>query len=511
MCINLTLTAAAVRSHSALQFAAWTRHASCGQEITTRDAPVNIFTFSWVRVAPLLLLITAIAGYEPVAKASLAVANNGTDSGSCGSTVSPCRSISQAIENAASGDTIWVGPGIYGDLSGDGNFDAPGSEHAIVFAPAPFYSACAVCIMKTVRIYSIAGAATTTIRVGPNSITPNTVYVGANNAVFGAQGHGFTITGGNGYGVVVDLSRGGGAFGGMTVSGNIDLKDGTGFVVNGEEGGTPQSSVCPPFIPNPCPPFFGNVILSGNEAIGNHIGFDMEPKLADIYGTQQYLLQNNIAIGADTGFVVDPFGSVDCDDCFDAGRVQVAAIMNNIAVNGGTGFSLRSTGLVSGNIAANNSGVGFAITDVPKFVRNTATGNGGPGALVGFLLAGSNVADLVQNNFFGNDRGRPPLTVGAFGVNVGPSAHCGVLNAGWIDFNSRPVNFPPTPYPVTSVLAVSDYWGSVNGPQANGAGDAAGGACDVASVLQGVVTPTVTTFKPFAAAPNGITTQPFGP
>lgn len=361
-------------------------------------------------------------------------------------------------------------------------------------------------------VLSYTGAATTTIRAGPNFISPTTVYMAANKAVFGAKGHGFTITGGNNNGVVVDLSRGGGAAGGMTVAGNIDLKDVKGFVVNGEEGAVTLPNACGP---NPCTGPTGEVLLSGNEAIGNGTGFFVEPKLAAYYGTQPFVLQGNVAIGAGAGFSVDP-GSVDCDDCFDAGRAQVVVITNNFAVNGGTGFNLRSTGLVSGNFAANNSGVGFVITDVPRFVRNTATGNGGPGALVGFLLPGSNVADLAQNNFFGNDRNRPPLTVGFFagssaGVNLGPSAHCGVLNAGWIDFSSEPPNPPQNPFPITSVQATNTYWGSVNGPQANGAGDAAGGVCDVSSVFETIVTPTVTTFKPFAAATNGTVAAPFGP
>jgi hypothetical protein len=464
-------------------------------------------TFSWVRFAPLILLMTAIAGYEPIARASLVVANNGTDSSSCGSTASPCRSISQAIENAASGDSIWVGPGLYGDLNGDGNFDAPGSEHATVLPGAFDYRACVVCIQKTVQIYSYMGAVATTIRVGPNAISPTTVLILTNKAVFGSKNHGFTITGGNANGVVIDFERNTGAFN-VAVVGNIDLQDGTGFTVDGPQFNPGFPNSCPPPSFGGCPVETGTVWLSGNQAISSGTGFFVEPKLAE---SLQFILQSNVATGTGTGFRVDP-GFVECDDCFDSGRAPVVSITNNFAVDGGTGFNLRSTGLVSGNVSANNSGVGFFLTDVPKFVRNTATGNGGPGALVGFLLAGSNVADLVQNNFFGNDRNRPPLTVGFLGgVNLGASAHCGVLNAGWIDFNSEPPNIPATPFPVTSVQATNTYWGSANGPQTNGGGDAAGGVCDVNSVFETIVTPTVTAFKPFATTPNGATSAPFGP
>jgi hypothetical protein len=63
------------------------------------------------------------------AAATLWSTNDGVDSDSYGSNVNPCRSISQAVENASDGDTIWVGAGHCGDLGGDGKFDSPGSEH----------------------------------------------------------------------------------------------------------------------------------------------------------------------------------------------------------------------------------------------------------------------------------------------------------------------------------------------------------------------------------------------
>lgn len=48
---------------------------------------------------------------------------SGADSASCGSNASPCRSISQTIANAQDGDTIYVGPGRYGNVNGDSTFD----------------------------------------------------------------------------------------------------------------------------------------------------------------------------------------------------------------------------------------------------------------------------------------------------------------------------------------------------------------------------------------------------
>jgi hypothetical protein len=60
----------------------------------------------------------------------LFVTARAVDSAVCGSRFEPCRSISQAIENAKDGDHIFVGPGYYGDINMDGDFNDPGDEKA---------------------------------------------------------------------------------------------------------------------------------------------------------------------------------------------------------------------------------------------------------------------------------------------------------------------------------------------------------------------------------------------
>lgn len=465
----------------------------------------------WVRFAPNALLATIIGCHAAEAHADLAVTNYGIDSASCGSTASPCRSISQAIENAASGDTIWVGAGRYGDLSGDGNFDAPGSEHATTFNTGSEYMACAVCVMKSVRLFSYNGAAVTTIQVGPNSISPTTVYIAASNVVFGSPGHGFTITGGNSNGVVVDLATAISA-GNLTVAGNIDVKDGTGFLVNGPENPAPVTlgfcQLANPGNPGVCVPS-GLVSISANQAIGNGSGFFVQPKLADNVGSMKMLLQNNLAVGAGEGFVVGP-GFVQCDDCFDAGDAHVVTIEHNFAVDGGEGFNLLSTGAIQDNVATNNSRDGFSITNVAKFLRNSAVGNGGPGVIVGFLLLqypiacqAVNAQTVSGNSFWGNDRNRPSLNVvGVTGSSAGPSAHCGVLNVGAVGSSNVVFSCGPGPSPplTASLQATDNYWGSAKGPQPGGPGDAAGGACDQNG--------GVTVSKPFATGPASITPLP---
>jgi hypothetical protein len=86
------------------------------------------------------------------------VANNGIDSPDCGKRKGPCRSISQAIHNAAAGDTVSVGPGIYGDVNHDEDYNDPGDEH---LAPN---GECIVCVDKRLRLISTDGAQNTVIR-----------------------------------------------------------------------------------------------------------------------------------------------------------------------------------------------------------------------------------------------------------------------------------------------------------------------------------------------------------
>jgi len=59
---------------------------------------------------------------------TLYVANNGVDSITCGPSVSPSRSITQGITNAAPGDTVIVNPGKYGDVNGNGTLGESGEE-----------------------------------------------------------------------------------------------------------------------------------------------------------------------------------------------------------------------------------------------------------------------------------------------------------------------------------------------------------------------------------------------
>jgi hypothetical protein len=455
----------------------------------------------------LWVLAGLLLGYATPGAASLLVTNYGTDSSNCGSAASPCRSISQAIENAASGDTIWVGAGTYGDLGGDGSFAAPGSEHPNVLPGAfeDLANSCVVCVSKPVKVYSLQGAGMTSIQgTPPFPYTRSaTVLITADGVAFGSKAHGFTVSGGNGVGVAIDFERLSGSRLGVTVAGNVDLKDVIGFAFHGKEG---NYWTCPPGYEQYCPGFVGQILISGNQANGNFIGFWGEPQTISLglrNSTLKITFTENLALGSGTGFHVHPGISGECDECnWGNGTAGDVETIHNAALNGGVGFDMNRSGVVQNNMAANNAQTGFMLVDALRFVGNSAIGNGGPGVIVSVEAATSASSPVGSygafggNNLFGNDRKRPVLAVGGYGapydLNPGPSAHCGVLNMGAIEQSNSPMSgHPPPAPPIPRVVlqATSNYWGSSSGPHASGSGDAAGGPCDQDNALTITTTP----------------------
>jgi parallel beta-helix repeat protein len=128
----------------------------------------------------------------PALARTLRVASNGIDSGACGtsSQVQACRSISQAIANASSGDKIVVGPGLYGDIDGDGAFTTPGDEAAEVDTGCD----CLIDVDKSVTITSRDGATATLLTAGGATVD-RLVSISASNVVFGQKGKGFEMLG----------------------------------------------------------------------------------------------------------------------------------------------------------------------------------------------------------------------------------------------------------------------------------------------------------------------------
>lgn len=413
--------------------------------------------------------------------ATLWTSNVGSDSTSCGASA-PCRSISQAIANATAGDTIWVGPGHYGDVNGD-NFTGPGDEQ-----PDPNAGmnqglsgdwGCIVCITKALHIYSTEGAALTVIE-GNGSATNShsTVMISSDGGDFGAVNHGFTITGGNTHGVTIapgfdpyiGLARN------MTVKGNIDIGDGDGFYVFGISLTPYEQAGCPPGY---CQ-FSARILVANNRAISNATGFNIV--LNSLRGSGQIIVRDNEALGDTTGFFVYPGYQTEEGQELSAGNIQ---LVNNIATHGGTGFYADEPGPITYNTALDNSESGFTVTPGGgPFEFNTAIGNGGPGVIVNlspdpFTVSAGAFSSFSDNNFLGNDRKRGALLL-AYGlylnIDPGPSAHCGVLNLGPLAALYGPAEV--TPVPATQLQAQNNYWGSTAGPSSSGPGDNAGGVCD---------------------------------
>lgn len=129
-----------------------------------------------------------VAGAAPAA--TLLVAPNGVDSGSCGAKAAPCRTITRAIANAGIDDTVLVAPGRYGDANGDLTISGPNEE-----TPNVNGCNCILEIGKRVTVVSRDGAAATVIDGGKSNLS-DTVRLSADGAVFGKKNKGFTITNG---------------------------------------------------------------------------------------------------------------------------------------------------------------------------------------------------------------------------------------------------------------------------------------------------------------------------
>ena len=107
------------------------------------------------------------------------VSNEGVDSVACGTKNDKCRSISQAIRNAADGNTILVEPGIYGDLNRNGIIGEPGEESGGVGCD------CLIHVDKRVAIFSEAGARATVVDAAGANL--NGIRISVSDVVVGLR------------------------------------------------------------------------------------------------------------------------------------------------------------------------------------------------------------------------------------------------------------------------------------------------------------------------------------
>jgi hypothetical protein len=424
-----------------------------------------------------------ISGVANATGRSIYVTTDGTDSATCGAQASACRSISRGLENAIDGDTILVGAGRYGNISGSTAYTGPGDEHPELRDHYYFVTGCIICIEKAVSIYSLHGPSVTVIEGAALTSQEATVLIHHEGVNFGAAGRGFTITGGSAYGVLFDQEEQYGGYGihlksNVSVAGNVDLGDADGFAFMGR---TYTDTVCPV---DDCIPT-ATITYAQNESVDNsHAAFNITQNL--LFGTASVIVQNNYARGAGIGFEVPAGGQV-LAGTYPAFSDKIS-LVGNVAQHNKLGFHAMGPAKMLSNTAVGNSKAGFHVITglATPFQDNTAVGNAGPGAITQFVAEGTDPPSLfpfqsfTQNNFYGNDRNRPPLSIQiSQDMNVqddpGPSAHCGVLNLGQLVLYFDAVSDPPLVAPLN---ANGNFWGTTHGPAPTGASDAIGGACD---------------------------------
>jgi len=304
--------------------------------------------------------------------ATLKVASNGIDTGSCGTSAAPCRSISKAIANAAAGDTIEVGPGRYGDIDGDAAFTTPGDEAAEVGSGCN----CILHITKSVKVLSSAGAAVTVIHAGGASFIDG-VRIDASDVQFGKVNKGFTITGdsGSSFALVVDGTLAG--LTGVIVEGNIVVANDHGFEINGVGTKVRYNWA----IGNGERGFLSNA-GAGHEFLGNvatangDIGFEAF--------TPDSTFSKNVAVGNGVnGFAFEAGGTSDRNSVI--GNLQDGIFVN--AVNMSDPSTLFSHSNIFGNApgpGGTNCGLNasmLASSTNPTLATGTYWGSpGGPGA-----------------------------------------------------------------------------------------------------------------------------------
>lgn len=292
------------------------------------------------------LLLLPFSGGTPAEAAVLQVANNGLDGPACGSKTAPCRSITRAIDLAAAGDTIVVGPGRYGDLDRDGTLGEANEEGPEAGA--------VIVIDKAVAVESSTGAVWTIIDVaGFNRLG---VRITANGARFGRAKKGFTIFDSSSNGVSIE-----GSATGVVVEGNHAILTNSAFLAGGTGGGH---------------------VIQGNVASANALGFGLASAGGAVArsnlavassgdgfatggtGTQRF--EGNVALANDFGFSAALY-----DEAVLVGNVAVG---NREGLRGGNGATLTATGFAA--IANRQAGVHNQGTTSMSLTASNLIGNG---------------------------------------------------------------------------------------------------------------------------------------
>jgi hypothetical protein len=360
--------------------------------------------------------IPAVAGDEgPFADGGrrFHVANLGSDAGSCGRRSSPCRTITRAMSLARDGDTVLVGPGIYGDLNHDLDLSDPGEEGT------PESEPCVICVRKRLAIHAAEGPLVTVIN---GVLRPSVVTIFADGVTFGGIDKGFT------FGSVFDTA--------LRVEGAADVRV-TGNVLSGNILG-----------------MFVRAERGPIHVIANYVAQARSAIQLDSRSPGYVILRRNIIVGC-SNFGIQVAGdapAVITDNsvtgCFGNGLVlgNDSRVSRNVFVANGVGVrvgALSSSGFdapgirLQDNLIASNQSVGILI--VPsgaapdhRVHRNDIYANGvaateDPGAGIRIpancgLVNGSGSDVKATNNFWGSSKGPGADPAD----NAGPGSGCDV-------------------------------------------------------------------------------------
>jgi hypothetical protein len=319
----------------------------------------------------LLSLLALLATPTAAAAAVLQVANNGLDGAACGTKTAPCRSITRAIDNAAPGDTLVVGPGRYGDLDRDGTTGEANEEGPEVGA--------LILIDKTLTLESSGGAAVTVIDVA--GFGRKAIRITASGVRVGRPKKGFTFFDSSTAGVSIEDPAAN-----VIVEGNLAIDTLSGFLTAGSGGGH---------------------LLQGNVAVANALGVGLasagggtaRSNLAVVNttdgfqagGTGSQRFEGNVALGNFFGLSAQLY-----DEATFVGNVAVG---NRQGVFAGNGDTLTVSGLAA--IANVEGGVHNQGTTTMSVAASNLIGNGAK-ALGGSLNCGTlNESDpLAATNVF---------------------------------------------------------------------------------------------------------------
>jgi hypothetical protein len=383
----------------------------------------------------------------------LLVANNGTDSPTCGGSTSPCRTISRAISRAAAGDKIVVGPGRYGDVNRDGTLAGADEESSGA-------SWNMIVIDKRLTVNSRDGAGATILDGGPISgsggNTFTLVSIEADGVSFGLKGKGFTLvtTGTRVSGVSVAFGTGGAKLAGVVTEG-FDRSD---IEVNGVKNSVKNSVVTGTLE------LLGfNHTVSGNLAEGGTFQTDST--------AMNMVISNNQAILS--------------ADAFDLQGMDHTISGNLASQASGNGFlcSGTCTGVqLSRNVARSAGAAGFQITRGTNHVlsRNSAGGNAGrgfnfapsAGTAMAVTLTGNESAANTQEGFAFSSDAQPLMTgnistgnhnEGIQLAGPGTGSTIGLINKNTIYGNDVSGNCGIRLTTADSINATGNYWGAASG------------------------------------------------